>query len=75
MADCCQVIDGDGGFHEEELAAFVEAQGVLRARTDYQIVAIMGPQSSGKSTLMNTVVRNHPHSSRCGKPMAALCRP
>jgi hypothetical protein len=38
--------------------AFVHQHGVIEARTNYQVVAIMGPQSSGKSTLMNHVVRN-----------------
>lgn len=54
--DCCQVIDSEGGFQEEGLSQFVQQQGVIDARTNYQVVAIMGPQSSGKSTLMNHVV-------------------
>jgi ABC-type phosphate/phosphonate transport system ATPase subunit len=53
---CCQVIDGDGTFKEQEVDAFVHLHGVIQARTNYQVVAIMGPQSSGKSTLMNHVV-------------------
>lgn len=56
MADCCQVIDGDGVFQEQQLDEFVHQHGVIDARTSYQVVAIMGPQSSGKSTLMNFVV-------------------
>uniref|UniRef100_A0A383VTW4 Protein ROOT HAIR DEFECTIVE 3 homolog n=1 Tax=Tetradesmus obliquus TaxID=3088 RepID=A0A383VTW4_TETOB len=52
---CCQVIDGDGTFKEQEVDAFVHQHGVIEARTNYQVVAIMGPQSSGKSTLMNHV--------------------
>ncbi|KAF8071092.1 RHD3 [Scenedesmus sp. PABB004] len=55
--DCCQVIDGEGNFQEAALEAFVAANGVVNARTNYQVVAIMGPQSSGKSTLMNHLVR------------------
>jgi hypothetical protein len=55
---CCQVIDGDGSFNEQEVDAFVHQHGVIEARTNYQVVAIMGPQSSGKSTLMNHVVSN-----------------
>eukprot|EP00879_Flechtneria_rotunda_P005764 GHRR01006065.1.p1 GENE.GHRR01006065.1~~GHRR01006065.1.p1 ORF type:complete len:797 (+),score=315.22 GHRR01006065.1:159-2549(+) len=55
MADCCQVIDGEGMFQEHQLTRFVQDKGVLNARTNYQVVAIMGPQSSGKSTLMNHV--------------------
>jgi ABC-type lipoprotein export system ATPase subunit len=53
---CCQVIDSEGGFQEASLQDFVEAHGVVDVRTNYQVVAIMGPQSSGKSTLMNHVV-------------------
>jgi hypothetical protein len=56
LPDCCQVIDSEGGFQEEGLSRFVQQQGVIDARTNYQVVAIMGPQSSGKSTLMNHVV-------------------
>jgi hypothetical protein len=55
--DRCQVIDSDGAFQEEQLNSFVQQNGVIDARTNYQVVAIMGPQSSGKSTLMNHVVR------------------
>lgn len=50
------MIDSEGGFQEEGLSRFVQQQGVIDARTNYQVVAIMGPQSSGKSTLMNHVV-------------------
>lgn len=56
-APTVQVIDGDGEFHEDELKAFVSDHGVAESRANYQVVAIMGPQSSGKSTLMNHVVR------------------
>lgn len=53
---CCQVIDSEGVFQEGGLNQFVQQNGVIDARTNYQVVAIMGPQSSGKSTLMNHVV-------------------
>lgn len=53
---CCQVIDSEGVFQEDGLNRFVQQNGVIDARTNYQVVAIMGPQSSGKSTLMNHVV-------------------
>ena len=56
-APTVQIIDGDGGFHEDALKAFVAANGIAESRANYQVVAIMGPQSSGKSTLMNHVVR------------------
>ena len=50
-----QLIDRDGTFRAEELRRFVHAAKV-DSTSDYQVVAIMGPQSSGKSTLMNHVV-------------------
>ena len=53
----CQVVDGDGGFLQEQVDEFVAANRLAEMKTDYQVVAIMGPQSSGKSTLMNNVVR------------------
>jgi hypothetical protein len=56
LPDCCQVIDSEGVFQEDGLNRFVQQNGVIDARTNYQVVAIMGPQSSGKSTLMNHVV-------------------
>lgn len=56
VVETCQVIDGDGSFHEDELAAFIRSSGLASKGVDYQVVAIMGPQSSGKSTLMNNVV-------------------
>ena len=52
-----QVLDGEGEFHGEELGAFIRDSGIADSRTNYQVVAIMGPQSSGKSTLMNYLVR------------------
>ena len=51
-----QVVDGDGVFKSDELADFVNEIKLAEARKAYQVVAIMGPQSSGKSTLMNSVV-------------------
>lgn len=50
-----QLIDSEGEFRKEELKEFVSAAHV-DSTSDYQVVAIMGPQSSGKSTLMNHVV-------------------
>mmetsp|Transcript_28564 Transcript_28564/g.54544 ORF Transcript_28564/g.54544 Transcript_28564/m.54544 type:complete len:853 (-) Transcript_28564:629-3187(-) len=53
-----QVVDGDGVFQEELVQGFVGAAGSggpMDWGTEYSTVAIMGPQSSGKSTLLNTV--------------------
>ena len=57
LAAKTQVVTGGGEFNTAELAAFVAASKLDNAGLDYQIVAITGPQSSGKSTLLNYVVR------------------
>ena len=48
----CQLVTGDGHV-SEQLEGFVEEAGVCDWGSAYQVVAIMGPQSSGKSTLLN----------------------
>lgn len=60
MADTSpiQLIDADGEFCTENIEEFNQTSGLNYAGLKYQIVAIMGPQSSGKSTLMNHVVRS-----------------
>ena len=50
-----QLIDSTGEFRENELREFVTSAQV-DSSSDYLVVAIMGPQSSGKSTLVNHVV-------------------
>lgn len=57
MAMACQVIDGDGAFQTDVVKSFFAAGQLDDVGRAYQVVAIMGPQSSGKSTLLNTVVR------------------
>ena len=52
-----QVVNGTGEFNEDGLNAFIKQHGIHDIGVGYQIVAITGPQSSGKSTLMNAVVR------------------
>lgn len=52
-----QVVSGDGSFNTSGVEQFVKATGVETAGVGYSIVAIMGPQSSGKSTLLNHLVR------------------
>ena len=56
-AGVVQVVDEAGEFNKD-LEDFVKRSAVGNAGTDYQIIAITGPQSSGKSTLMNVLVRN-----------------
>ena len=52
---CVQLIDGAGAFQSiDDFAARTRLMD--KGPSGYQIVAIMGPQSSGKSTLMNHCV-------------------
>ncbi|GLC63350.1 hypothetical protein PLESTF_000026900 [Pleodorina starrii] len=55
MAEIVQLINGEGQFEEGPVQQFVEANDLASCKTNYQVVAIMGPQSSGKSTLLNHV--------------------
>ncbi|KAH9305485.1 hypothetical protein KI387_009889, partial [Taxus chinensis] len=52
---CCsiQLIDGKGDFNEADLNNFVKAVKLSERGLSYAVVSIMGPQSSGKSTLLN----------------------
>lgn len=74
-APTVQMIDGEGEFHEEEVKQFVASTGVADSRANYQVVAIMGPQSSGKSTLMNHLVSGRRGSRGSGaRPRGAAPR-
>lgn len=56
MADeCCstQLIDGNGVFNVVGLDNFIKTTKLADCGLSYAVVAIMGPQSSGKSTLLN----------------------
>lgn len=59
MTTVLQVVDDDGNYQEQAVEEFLRDQQLIAAGVNYQIIAIMGPQSSGKSTLMNAVVRPH----------------
>ena len=50
-----QLVDPDGTYRREALERVVRGVGVAKSGLDYALVAIMGPQSSGKSTLLNAV--------------------
>ncbi|GMI86019.1 RHD-like2 [Hibiscus trionum] len=52
---CCstQLIDGDGEFNVVGLDSFIRTTKLSNCGLSYAVVAIMGPQSSGKSTLLN----------------------
>ncbi|XWS12279.1 hypothetical protein CRYUN_Cryun37aG0075900 [Craigia yunnanensis] len=52
---CCstQLIDGYGEFNVVGLDNFIRTTNLSQCGLSYAVVAIMGPQSSGKSTLLN----------------------
>ena len=52
-----QVVDQDGEFDESLVQSYMQDVGMEGAGPDYNVVSIMGPQSSGKSTLLNALVR------------------
>ncbi|KAG5223388.1 protein ROOT HAIR DEFECTIVE [Salix suchowensis] len=53
--DCCsfQLITGDGVLNREGLENFSRTTNLSQRGVSYAVVAIMGPQSGGKSTLLN----------------------
>ncbi|KAI3860035.1 hypothetical protein MKW92_047834 [Papaver armeniacum] len=59
--ECCstQLIDGDGEFNATGLESFMKTAKVSECGLSYAVVAIMGPQSSGKSTLLNYLFRTN----------------
>ncbi|KAM0944076.1 putative P-loop containing nucleoside triphosphate hydrolase [Dioscorea sansibarensis] len=59
--DCCatQLIDGNGQFNERGLEHFVRTVKLVDCGLSYAVVSIMGPQSSGKSTLLNHLFRTN----------------
>ncbi|CAA2992130.1 protein ROOT HAIR DEFECTIVE 3-like isoform X1 [Olea europaea var. sylvestris] len=52
---CCSthLIDGDGNFNVAGLDKFMKEVKLAECGLSYAVVSIMGPQSSGKSTLLN----------------------
>ncbi|KAI3684189.1 hypothetical protein L6452_33409 [Arctium lappa] len=54
-AGCCSthLIEGDGTFNAQGLDSFIKQVKMAECGLSYAVVAIMGPQSSGKSTLLN----------------------
>lgn len=55
MDRCCstQLIDGDGTFNTSGMDNFMKEIKLAEHGLSYAVVSIMGPQSSGKSTLLN----------------------
>ncbi|XP_020100915.1 protein ROOT HAIR DEFECTIVE 3-like isoform X1 [Ananas comosus] len=54
-----QLIDGDGAFNVEGLERFIRAVHLADCGLSYAVVSIMGPQSSGKSTLLNHLFKTN----------------
>ncbi|CAJ2663638.1 unnamed protein product [Trifolium pratense] len=54
---CCstQLIDGDGVFNASGIDKFMKEVKLSECGLSYAVVSIMGPQSSGKSTLLNNL--------------------
>ncbi|MCJ1422124.1 Cell wall protein rhd3 [Sticta canariensis] len=50
-----QVVSQDGEFMQQDVEQYFSDQALNEAGINYQIVAVTGPQSSGKSTLMNAL--------------------
>ncbi|XP_077212329.1 protein ROOT HAIR DEFECTIVE 3-like [Tasmannia lanceolata] len=59
--ECCSthLIDGDGVFNVSGLESFMKAVKLAECGLSYAVVSIMGPQSSGKSTLLNQLFRTN----------------
>ncbi|KAJ8643423.1 hypothetical protein MRB53_005171 [Persea americana] len=59
--ECCstQLIDGDGAFNVSGIENFIKAMKLGECGLSYAVVSIMGPQSSGKSTLLNHLFRTN----------------
>ncbi|XP_031388919.1 protein ROOT HAIR DEFECTIVE 3-like isoform X2 [Punica granatum] len=60
-SECCttQLIDGDGNFNVSGLENFINEVRLKECGLSYAVVSIMGPQSSGKSTLLNHLFRTN----------------
>lgn len=70
-----QVVAGDGGFNAAGVERFVREAGLESAGVGYTVVAIMGPQSSGKSTLLNNLVSGEAGGRRGAPPShVAACQ-
>ncbi|KAK9282342.1 hypothetical protein L1049_005258 [Liquidambar formosana] len=55
VEECCSthLIDGDGKFNVDGIEKFMKEVKLGECGLSYAVVSIMGPQSSGKSTLLN----------------------
>ena len=67
------VVTGTGEFNATGVEQFVKSAGVESAGLGYTVVAIMGPQSSGKSTLLNHLVRAVPPPPPPPAPLLSSC--
>lgn len=55
--ECCSthLIEGDGTFNVAGVESFIKEVKLAECGLSYAVVSIMGPQSSGKSTLLNNL--------------------
>ncbi|XP_078167910.1 protein ROOT HAIR DEFECTIVE 3-like [Carex rostrata] len=54
-----QLIDGDGEYNVSGVESFMKTIKLAECGLSYAVVSIMGPQSSGKSTLMNHLFKTN----------------
>tara|TARA_B100000530_G_scaffold104499_1_gene64711 strand:- start:197 stop:439 length:243 start_codon:yes stop_codon:yes gene_type:complete len=52
-----QLIDENGRLDEDACESFLHESGAIEWNRNYGVISIMGPQSSGKSTLLNQVFK------------------
>ncbi|KAJ3701927.1 hypothetical protein LUZ61_005632 [Rhynchospora tenuis] len=59
--ECCsvQLLDGDGVFNVGGVESFMKTVKLAECGLSYAVVSIMGPQSSGKSTLLNHLFKTN----------------
>jgi len=61
----CQVISGEGEFKERAWEFLINNEYLIDVDSNYRVIAIMGPQSTGKSTLLNRLVPSTNPSVLC----------
>jgi len=77
MSQTLQLVDANGDLNRNGLQDFVSQNQIDSAGVDYTVVAITGPQSSGKSTLLNNLVSIQPYNitQNIKAPLAPPTRP
>lgn len=78
MLGIAQLIDGDGTLNIDDLERFAQESGLQNRRYDYGVVAIMGPQSSGREAACSSFLFLSPYklrerSSSCSSRVLLKC--